>query len=242
MRLQKYLAGAGIASRRACEEIIRAGRVQVNGVTAEVGASVEPGEDRVTLDGKPVEHAEKLVVALLYKPRGVVSTSEDPQQRRTVQEYVKDIPERLYNVGRLDLNSEGLLIMTNDGELAYHLTHPKFRMDKTYYCVCDGILSAAQQAKLVNGVDLSDGMTAPARVEHVRVTVDGNTSFLITIHEGRNRQVRRMMEAVDHQTLRLKREKFGPLSLGEMRPGDCRVLTDAEVSALRKSMGLTEGH
>ena len=238
MRLQKYLADAGVASRRASEELITAGRVSVNGETATLGMSVEPGQDAVLLDGKPVGAAEKRIVALLYKPKGVVSTSDDPQGRKTVQDYVADIPERLYNVGRLDINSEGLLLMTNDGELSYRLTHPKYRMEKTYYAVCDGQLTAGEIAKLVNGVELEDGMTAPARVEKTRRTVDGNTSFLITIHEGRNRQVRRMLEAVGHRTLRLKREKFGPFILGELKPGDRKLLSDAQITEIRRQLGL----
>ena len=238
MRLQKYLAEAGVASRRASEELIRGGRVQVNGVTAQLGAVVEPDEDQVTLDGKPVGLAEATVVAILYKPKGVVSTSDDPQNRRTVREYVQDIPQRLYNVGRLDINSEGLLVMTNDGDLAYRLTHPKFQVEKTYYAICDGVLNGEEEKRLAEGVLLSDGMTAPARVEFVRTTVDGNTSFLITIHEGRNRQIRRMLEAVGHRTLRLKRERFGPLTLGDLKSGQCRILTAEELAALRSSVGL----
>ncbi len=238
MRLQKYLAEAGVASRRACEELIGAGRVFVNGEAARIGQSVEPGRDEVTLDGKKVGAAEPSVTVALYKPRGVVSTSDDPQGRKTVQAYVRDIPARLYNVGRLDINSEGLLLMTNDGELAYRMTHPKFAVEKTYYAVCDGRLSASEIACLVNGVRLEDGQTAPARVEHVRPTKAGDTSFLITIHEGRNRQVRRMLEAVGHRTLLLKRERFGPIRLGDLKPGESRRLTDAETAALRRELGL----
>lgn len=238
MRLQKFMAEAGVASRRACEEIIAAGRVRVNGEVASIGQSVEPERDEVTLDGEPVRAAEPTVTIALYKPKGVVSTSDDPQGRRTVQEYVRDIPARLYNVGRLDINSEGLLLMTNDGELAYRMTHPRFLVEKTYYAVCDGKLSASEIASLVNGVQLDDGMSAPARVERVRPTQAGDTSFLITIREGRNRQIRRMLEAVGHRTLRLKRERFGPVLLGELKPGESRRLTDAEVALLKRELGL----
>ena len=238
LRLQKYLADAGVASRRASEELITAGRVNVNGETAQLGMSVDPEKDTVLLDGKPVAVKEALCTVLLYKPKGVVSTSEDPQGRKTVQDYVKDIPARLYNVGRLDINSEGLLLMTNDGELAYRMTHPKFAVEKTYYAICDGKLAASEIALLVNGVQLEDGMTAPAKVEHVRATKTGDTSFSITIHEGRNRQIRRMLEAVGHRTLRLKRERFGPLSLGELKPGETRRLTPDEMRSLRHALGL----
>lgn len=238
LRLQKYLAEAGVASRRASEQLISAGRVQVNGETATIGMSVDPEADVVLLDGKTVRQEEQLVTIMLYKPKGVVSTSNDPQGRKTVQDFVRDIPVRLYNIGRLDINSEGLLLMTNDGELAHRMTHPKFSVDKTYYAICDGTLRPSEIASLVNGVSLEDGMTAPAKVTHVRPTKTGDTSFLITIHEGKNRQIRRMLEAVGHRTLRLKRERFGPLSIGELKPGETRRLTDEELLALRRALGL----
>ena len=237
-RLQKFMAEAGVASRRACEELIRQGRVTVNGETASLGRSVEPEQDRVELDGKPVQKEQRRTVILLYKPRGVVSTSSDPEGRRTVQDYFREIPERLYNVGRLALNSEGLLLMTNDGALANRLTHPRYGVEKTYYAVCDGRLTASEAAKLTNGIELEDGMTAPARVDAVRTTQRGDTSFLITIHEGRNRQIRRMLEAVGHRTLRLKRERFGPLSLGTLAPGEWRKLSDEEIKKLENALGL----
>lgn len=237
-RLQKFMAEAGVASRRACEELIRQGRVTVNGETASLGRSVEPEQDRVELDGKPVQKEQRRTVILLYKPRGVVSTSSDPEGRRTVQDYFREIPERLYNVGRLDLNSEGLLLMTNDGALANRLTHPRYGVEKTYYAVCDGRLTASEAARLTNGVELEDGVTAPARVDAVRMTQRGDTSFLITIHEGRNRQIRRMLEAVGHRTLRLKRERFGPLSLGTLAPGEWRKLSDEEIKKLENALGL----
>lgn len=237
-RLQKFMAEAGVASRRACEELIRQGRVTVNGETASLGRSVEPEQDRVELDGKPVQKEQRRTVILLYKPRGVVSTSSDPEGRRTVQDYFREIPERLYNVGRLDLNSEGLLLMTNDGALANRLTHPRYGVEKTYYAVCDGRLTASEAARLTNGVELEDGVTAPARVDAVRKTQCGDTSFLITIHEGRNRQIRRMLEAVGHRTLRLKRERFGPLSLGTLAPGEWRKLSDEEIKKLENALGL----
>lgn len=237
-RLQKFMAEAGVASRRACEELIRQGRVTVNGETASLGRSVEPEQDRVELDGKPVQKEQRRTVILLYKPRGVVSTSSDPEGRRTVQDYFREIPERLYNVGRLDLNSEGLLLMTNDGALANRLTHPRYGVEKTYYAVCDGKLTASEAARLTNGIELEDGITAPARVDAVRTTQRGDTSFLITIHEGRNRQIRRMLEAVGHRTLRLKRERFGPLSLGTLAPGEWRKLSDEEIKKLENALEL----
>ena len=163
MRLQKFMADCGAASRRACEQMILDGRVTVNGLPATLGMSVEEG-DEVRLDGKRLTPAEKHVVLMLYKPRGVVSTSSDEAGRKTVQAYVSDLPYRLYNVGRLDLNSEGLLLLTNDGELANKLMHPRYGVNKTYRVVCDGTLSATEIATLTNGVMLDDGMTAPAKV------------------------------------------------------------------------------
>lgn len=237
-RLQKFMAEAGVASRRASEELIRQGCVLVNGTTATLGMSVDPEVDVVLCNGKPVKKQQSRVVILLYKPRGVVCTSSDPEGRKTVQDYFKELPERLYNVGRLDLNSEGLLLMTNDGALAHRLTHPRFGVEKTYYTVCDGKLTASEIAQLTNGVELDDGMTAPARVENVRTTQRGDTSFSITIHEGRNRQIRRMVEAVGHRTLRLKRERFGPLTLGNLLPGQWRRLTEGEIRDLEQKLGL----
>ena len=220
MRLQKYLAEAGLGSRRACEALIRAGRVLVNGAPASLGAQVE-ADDEVLLDGARV------------------CTSDDPEGRRTLQDYFHDVPERLYNVGRLDLNSEGLLLMTNDGELANRLTHPRYGVEKTYYVVLDGPVDDASLRRLARGVQLDDGMTAPARVEHVRQTQRGDTSLVIAIREGRNRQIRRMAEAIGHRTLRLKRERLGPLTLDGLAPGQWRYLTAAELERLRASVGLS---
>ena len=231
MRLQKFMADCGVASRRACEQIISDGRVTVNGIPAVLGMSVEESDD-VRLDGKRLKLQEKRVVLMLYKPRGVVSTSSDEAGRKTVQAFVSELPYRLYNVGRLDLNSEGLLLMTNDGELSNRLMHPRYGVSKTYRVVCDGTLSASEIASLTNGVMLEDGMTAPAKIENIRRSTTGGTAFSITIHEGRNRQIRRMLEAVGHRTLRLKREAYGNLRLGDLRPGEWRYLTNEEIAEL----------
>lgn len=230
-RLQKYMAQAGVASRRASEKMITDGRVTVNGAPAVLGMSVEE-TDEILVDGKLIKPVKKQVVIMLYKPRGVVCTSSDPEGRPTVQKYVEEIPLRLYNIGRLDLNSEGLLLLTNDGELCNKMTHPKYRVEKTYYAVCDGKFTAQQAAELTNGVMLEDGMTAPARINFTTTTQKGDTGISITIHEGRNRQIRRMLEAVGHKTLRLKREGYGPLTLGNLRSGQWRYLTEQEVRSL----------
>ena len=234
MRLQKYMADCGVASRRACEQIITDGRVTVNGIPAVLGVSVEEGDD-VRLDGKRLKPEQQRVVLMLYKPRGVVSTSSDEAGRKTVQAYVSELPYRLYNVGRLDLNSEGLLLLTNDGELCNRLMHPRYGVNKTYRVVCDGTLSASEIALLTNGVQLEDGLTAPAKVTNIRRSTTGGTAFSITIHEGRNRQIRRMLEAVGHRTLRLKREQYGNLKLGELKPGEWRYLTEEEIIDLYRS-------
>lgn len=231
MRLQKYMADCGTASRRACEQLIIDGRVTVNGLPASLGMSVEDGDD-VRLDGKKLKLQEKRVVLMLYKPRGVVSTSSDEAGRKTVQAFVSELPYRLYNVGRLDLNSEGLLLLTNDGALCNLLMHPRYGVNKTYRVVCDGTLSASEIAALTNGVELEDGLTAPAKVTGIRRATTGGTAFSITIHEGRNRQIRRMLEAIGHRTLRLKREQYGNLKLGDLKPGQWRYLTDAEIEDL----------
>lgn len=228
MRLQKYMAEAGIASRRKCEELIQAGRVKVNGRIVGLGACVEPLQDLVEVDGEPLGKSQQKVTVILNKPRGVMCTAQDPQGRPTVGEYVRDLPARVYNAGRLDYDSEGLLVMTNDGELAYRLTHPKFCMDKTYSAICDGLLTKEQIAALEQGVLLEDGPTHPAKVEEVYRLRNGNTAFNITIHEGRNRQVRRMLEAVGHETLALKRVALGPLRLGDLPSGTYRSLTAQE--------------
>ena len=231
MRLQKYLATAGVASRRACEKLIEAGRVTINGVVAHLGVSVEEG-DAVCLDGKPVRTTEKRIVIMLYKPRGVVCTADDPQGRQTVLDFVRNVPARLYNVGRLDLNSEGLILLTNDGEFANRMTHPKFGIQKTYYAVCNGELTREEIYALEQGVELDDGLTAPAKILRPRRTVSGHTAFSIVLSEGRNRQIRRMLEAVGHKTLRLKREALGTLTLGDLEPGQWRYLTQAEIDSL----------
>lgn len=237
MRLQKYMAEAGIASRRKCEELIQAGRVKVNGQVAILGACVEPLQDLVEVDGEPLGKSQQKVTVILNKPRGVMCTAQDPQGRPTVGDYVKDLPVRVYNAGRLDYDSEGLLVMTNDGDLAYKLTHPRFCMDKTYAAICDGLLTKAQIAALEQGVQLEDGPTHPAKVREVFKLRNGNTAFNITIHEGRNRQVRRMLEAVGHETLALKRVALGPLRLGDLPSGTYRSLTAQEWDELHAWLG-----
>jgi 23S rRNA pseudouridine2605 synthase len=228
MRLAKYLASAGVASRRASEEIVRAARVTVAGNTVTDPAHDVSEADDVRVDGKPVSPAAPArVVYALNKPAGVVSTARDPQGRPTVVTMVPQT-ERLYPVGRLDIDTTGLILLTNQGELAHRLTHPSFEVEKTYRVVVAGrSVRDAELRALREGVELEDGRTAPARVR--RVSAD---TIEITIHEGRKRQVKRMCEAVGHPVKRLERVAFGPLTLGDLRQGRWRKLTDAEVDAL----------
>jgi 23S rRNA pseudouridine2605 synthase len=231
MRLAKFLATSGIASRRAAEELIRAGRVTVAGETVTDPARDVDHESGVEFDGDAVgARPQKLVVYAVNKPAGVVSTASDPQGRPTVVSLVNSA-QRLYPVGRLDADTTGLILLTNDGDLAYRLTHPSFEVDKTYRAVVRGapVHERALQA-LRSGVRLEDGMTAPARVTRVKPD-----TLEITIHEGRKRQVKRMCDHVGHRVLELQRVRFGPLQLGDLRPGAHRRLTPNEVSLLRSA-------
>jgi 23S rRNA pseudouridine2605 synthase len=230
MRLAKFLAGAGVASRRAAEEIVRAGRVTVDGEqVADPARDVGPG-NVVTVDGERVRAEPVRVVYALNKPRGVVSTASDPQGRRTVVELVRS-GLRLYPVGRLDADATGLILLTNDGELAHRLLHPSFEVPKTYRVrVRRPPVRPDAIAALRAGVELDDGRTAPAHVS--RVAPD---TIELTIHEGRKRQVKRMCEAVGHRVVALERVAFGPLTLGDLRPGAYRRLTAAEVQRLSEA-------
>jgi 23S rRNA pseudouridine2605 synthase len=227
MRLAKYLATAGVASRRASEEIVRAGRVSIAGQTVtDPARDVTPG-DEVEVDRKPVSTAHERIVYALNKPAGVVSTARDPQGRPTVVTMVPQT-ERLYPVGRLDIDTTGLILLTNQGELAHRLTHPRFEVEKTYRAhVAGPPIRDAELRALADGVELEDGRTAPARVRRI----SGDT-IEITIHEGRKRQVKRMCEAVGHPVKRLERVRFGPLELGDLPRGRWRRLTDVEIDAL----------
>ena len=230
-RLQKVLARAGLGSRRVCDDLIAAGRVVVNGQPAVLGQRVDAERDQVEVDGVPVSIREGLVYYLLNKPRGVVTTASDPEGRRTVVDLVPLEP-RVFPVGRLDFDSEGLLLLTNDGDLAHRLTHPRFGVEKEYLVEIEGTPSPAVLRRLREGVELEDGPTAPARVGKVAAT-----ALKMTIHEGRNRQIRRMCEAVGHPVIRLVRTRIGPLSDRQLKPGEWRPLTVAEVLAIAAAAG-----
>ena len=224
-RLQKVLARAGIASRRASEEMIQAGRVTINGQIAALGDKVEDS-DRIELDGIPVLRDPNLVHYLLHKPRDVVSTASDTENRQTVVDLVPSAI-RVYPVGRLDADSEGLIILTNDGDLTHRLTHPSFGVPKEYLVHVEGIPQRSALRSLREGIQLEDGMTAPAQV-----SMPDQGLLKITIHEGRNRQVRRMCAAIGHPVVRLVRVRIGPITDSSLTAGSWRELTNEEVRSL----------
>lgn len=232
IRLQKYMALCGVASRRKSEEMITAGRVAVNGETVQtLGTQVAEG-DVVAVDGQVITPEARKVYILYHKPFGEVSTANDPQGRPTVLDRFRDLPERLYPVGRLDFDSEGLLLLTNDGELTQRMLHPSREVDKTYLARVGGELELPAIRALRQGVMLDGQKTSPAEVRVIRRT-DAETVALVTIHEGRNRQVRRMFEAVGRTVWMLRRVRFGPLELGGLARGQWRELTEEEVAQLK---------
>lgn len=232
-RLQKLIARAGLASRRQAEEWIRAGRVTVNNKVAQIGQSADLRSDQIRLDGVPLKKEEQKITLLLNKPRGYVCSLSDPQGRILVTELVKDVPERLFPVGRLDYNSEGVLLLTNDGDLSHALSHPGKEVEKTYLVKVRGQLTAAMAEQMRSGIALDDGVTSPAKVAHIRSS-GSNCWFEVTLKEGRNRQVRRMCEFFGLVVVRLKRIKVGFLTLDGLRPGAFRLLQPAEIAKLKK--------
>jgi 23S rRNA pseudouridine2605 synthase len=235
-RLQKVLARAGVASRRAVEDMIVDGRIKVNGRPARLGQRVDPDKDEVEVDGSRIPLKTDLIYYLLNKPAGVVTTADDELGRSTVLDLI-DSPERVWPVGRLDIETEGALLLTNDGDLTHRLTHPSFRVPKTYVVWAKGTVGDRALRSLARGVELEDGITAPAEVNLVE-TSGGASLVELTITEGRNRQVRRMFEAVNHEVLRLARTTIGPLALGHLRPGTARRLSLPEVRALYRAVEL----
>jgi len=234
-RLQKVIAQAGVASRRDAEDLIKAGRVTVNGkVVTELGTKVEPKQARIAVDNKPIK-AEKYLYILLNKPKGIITALEDPQGRKTVADLVADIPERIYPVGRLDYNTEGLLIMTNDGDLTNTLTHPSHEIEKTYLAKVQGYPPEEKLDKLRVGIKLEDGMTAPAKINVIAIDREKElTTLELVIHEGKNREIRRMCEAIGYPVKNLKRIKIAFLTLEGLRRGQYRQLLSAEVEELKK--------
>ena len=234
IRLQKLIAGTGIASRRKAEQLIASGRVTVNGkVVTELGTKVDSARDHVKVDGKHLAEAQPFVYLMLNKPKHVVSTLDDPGGRETVKDFLRGVSVRVFPVGRLDFDGEGLMLLTNNGDVAQALLHPRYHVPKTYLIKVKGVLTDEEIKKLEQGVRLEDGMTSPASVKKVR-KVEANSWLEITIREGRKHQVKRMLEAVGHPVIKLLRIKMGPLALGNLEPGEYRFLTDREANALRE--------
>lgn len=234
IRLQKMIAGTGLSSRRKAEALIAAGRVTVNGkVVTELGTKVDPERDHVKVDGKHLEGAQPFVYLVLNKPKNVMSTLNDPGGRPTVKDFLHGVSVRVFPVGRLDFDSEGLMLLTNNGDLAQALLHPRYHVPKTYLIKVKGVLTDEEIAQLQRGVKLEDGMTSPAVVKKVKIAQQ-NSWLEITIREGRKHQVKRMLEAVGHLVIKLMRVKMGPLTLGDLGSGEFRFLTDREANALRE--------
>ncbi len=233
-RIQKIISAAGVTSRRAAEQLITEGRVRVNGqVVTELGTKADANKDHIKVDGKLINPKQPLVYIMLNKPAGFVTTMADPEGRPTVLNLLKGLKTRVYPVGRLDYNTEGLLLLTNDGDFAHLITHPKHEFPKTYRAKVKGVLEDHQIELLEQGIYLDDGKTAPAKLKKVSKE-EANSWLEITIHEGRKRQVRRMFDRVGHSVIKLKRTKTGNLILGDLPEGAFRYLTPAEVEALRE--------
>lgn len=236
-RLQKVIAKAGIASRRRAEEMILAGRVQVDGIIINtLGVQVDPDSQTIAVDGKLIEREDK-VTYVLNKPLGAVSTVSDPQGRLTVRDIVADVEERVYPVGRLDADTSGVLLLTNDGELAFRLTHPSFEVPKVYHALVRGIVQDGTLQRMAAGVELDDGPTAPAKVSALQRRRD-STLLAISIHEGRNRQVRRFCAAVGHPVVSLQRVAFASITSNGLNLGAYRPLQRTELQRVRALVGL----
>ena len=234
-RLQKIIAHAGITSRRKAEELIEAGLVTVNGKVATIGDKADPANDDIRVEGKRLHAAEKMRYIIMNKGRGVVSTTDDPEGRKTVIDLLGSrITERVYPVGRLDIDSDGLVLLTNDGELTHHVTHPKFGCEKTYKVLVEGTPNERTLNYWRNGVTLEDGGTAPCKIK-VLSQERGKTWLRIVMGEGRKRQIRRIAEKVGHPVIRLTRTHIGPVALGNLKSGQTRELSPAEVKSLMQS-------
>jgi 23S rRNA pseudouridine2605 synthase len=232
IRLQKFLASAGVASRRKAEELITAGRVSVNGVVIrELGTKVDPASDTVTVDGKAVKSAEQVWIAL-NKPRGYVSTRDDPQGRPTIYELLPESLHTLFYVGRLDYDSEGLMLLTNAGDAAHKLLHPSFEVSRVYDVLVRGEVEKKTIDHLLRGVELEDGVARALSVELLKSTKPNESRLRLVLKEGKKREIRRMMRALGHEVRRLRRISYGPVKLGNLEPGKWRKLSDAELRSL----------
>ncbi len=237
MRINRYLAACGLGSRRAVENLIRDRRIAINGeVVTDLATRIEEDIDRVTLDGRPVGRDAGLIYVLLNKPQGYVTTASDERGRRTVLELVH-LPQRIFPVGRLDYNTTGLLLLTNDGELAHRLTHPRFKVPKLYHTVLESAFDPDHFTPLTQGVTLADGITQPCKA---RFYSDSRCKVEIELREGRQQQVRRMFAALGYRVRHLNRVRFGPLRIERLPRGEWRYLEDEEIRALRTAAGLTK--
>ena len=241
VRLQKVIAASGVASRRAAETMIKNGRVTVNGkVVRMLGTCIDPSKDHVKIDGRHVQPAEPEVFVLLHKPAGYVTTMDDPQGRPTIADLVPKVKVRVFPVGRLDYDTEGLLLLTNNGKVAQACVHPRYHVPKTYLVKVSGVCTDEEIQNLEDGVALDDGMTAPATVRKSG-KAKVNSWLELTIHEGRKHQIKRMLEALGHRVVRIKRIRFGPIELRDLPVGASRFATDAEANALRAVVHRTAG-
>lgn len=230
-RIQKILAEMGVASRRKAEEMMIEGRVTVNGKPAVLGMKADPLKDHVKVDGKLLTKPERKLYMAFHKPAGVVTSLYDPEGRPTIKDYLRGVKERLYPVGRLDYETEGLLLLSNDGDFTHQVLHPSKKVPKTYLAKVKGVVEEEGFSKLRKGMRLKDGLTAPAWVKKIRV-LDNNSWIEITIHEGKKRQIRRMLEAVGHPVLKLKRTKIDGIELGDLKPGALRHLRPEEIKRI----------
>jgi 23S rRNA pseudouridine2605 synthase len=236
-RLQKILSEIGIASRRRAEELIIEGRVTINGRIAALGMKADPERDHIKLDGKLIARPEPKVYLMLNKPKGVVTSLHDPEGRPTVKDCLKGVKYRVFPVGRLDYDSEGLLLLTNDGDFAQAILHPSKKIPKSYLVKVKGTPEEDEIKKLRSGIRLEDGVTAPAKLQKVRST-ENNTWLEITIHEGRKRQIRRMLEQTGHPVLKLKRTRINGIELGNLKSGEYRYLKPEEVAKMKKEVAV----
>lgn len=237
-RLQKFLSAAGVTSRRKAEELIKKSRVKVNGiVVTELGTKIDPDKDKVVLNQKVVTISNQHTYIMINKPKGYITTVTDPQRRSTVIDLIPEVKKRLYPIGRLDQNTTGLLILTDDGELAYRLTHPKFGVEKTYEVEIKGRLSHQDISKLEQGIELEGKVTSEAKIKIISTTAD-KTRLTIKIHEGRKRQVRFMFQTISCSVINLKRIEYGGLKLNNLEEGKSRYLSSDEIVILKRKVGL----
>lgn len=239
MRLQKYLAEAGVASRRACEELILDGRVSIDGVQVRIlGTKVDPEISTVEVDGEAIRPKKSKTYLAFYKPRGVLSTMSDPDSRPSLGDFFKDFGARLFHIGRLDKESEGLILLTNDGEVTHRATHPSYGMVKKYVVEIEGVLTKAQENQILAGVDLEDGLAKADSLTKIRETKSESSWYEVVIHEGRYHIVRRIFEELEHPVLQLIRTNFGSVGIGELKPGRFRHLNEVEIDNLFNDLSL----